>query len=49
MTFMINMIRNVKKEDKKQFYISNVTCYVKFRAPYLPSFDFRVLHITTYI
>ena len=45
-TFMINMIRNGKNEDQKEFKISNVTCYVKFRAPYLPSFDFRVLHMT---
>ena len=101
MTFMINMIRNRKKEDqkhfkfqtwhamwssglqfyliltagssrwlaferiflnnhdfhdrcekewekgiKKAFQISNVTCHYKFRAPYLPSFDLRVLEIT---
>jgi len=49
MKFMIDMRRNGKMKGQKAFSISNVTCYVKFRAPYLPSFDFRVLHITTYI
>ena len=26
-----------KREDQKAYQISNMTCYVKFRAPYLPS------------
>ena len=38
--------RNGKMKGQKAFSISNVTCYVKFRAPYLPSFDFRVLQMS---
>ena len=34
---MIDVRRNGKKEYEKAFQISNMTCYVKFRAPYLPS------------
>ena len=37
MIFMIDVRRNGKKDFEKAFQISNMTCYVKFRAPYLPS------------
>ena len=46
MKFMIDMRRNGKMKGQKAFSISNVTCYVEFRAPYLPSFDFRVLQMS---
>ena len=41
MTFIINMIRNGKKEDQNVSKISNVTCYVKFRFFISTFFDFK--------
>ena len=38
--------RNGKMKGQKAFLISNVTWYMKCRAPYLPSFDFRVLQLS---
>ena len=46
MTFIINMIRNGKKEDQNASKISNVTCYVKFRFFISTFFDFKVLQMT---
>ena len=42
---MINVFRNGIYDNRKGFRISNVTRYVKFKVPYLPSFDFRVLQM----
>ena len=43
---MINVIRNGIYDNRKGFWISNVTRYVKFKAPYLPSFDFKFLQMS---
>ena len=42
----MNMIRYLEKDFREGFWISNVTCYINFRAPNLPSFDFRVLQMS---
>ena len=41
------MMRNAKKDDNKALQMSNVTCHVKFMFPNLPSFDLRVLQMTS--
>ena len=46
MKFMIDMRRNGRMKGQKAFSISNMTWYMKCRAPYLPSFDFRVLQMS---
>ena len=43
---MINVFRNGIYDNRKGFWISNVTRYVKFKAPYLPSFDFKFLQMS---
>ena len=45
-SFMMNMIRNGEEDFREGFWISNVTCYINFRAPNLPSFEFRVLQMS---
>ena len=42
----MNMIRNWEQDYREGFWISNVTCNINSRAPYLPSFDFRVLQMS---
>ena len=43
---MINVFRNEIYDNRKGFWNSNVTRYVKFKAPYLPSFDFKFLQMS---
>ena len=43
---MMNVIRNGIHDKRKGFWISNVKRYVKFKAPYLPSFDFKFLQMS---
>ena len=45
-SFMMNMIRNGEEDFREGFWISNMTCYINFRAPNLPSFDFSVLQMS---
>ena len=39
---MMNMIKTGEEDFREGIWISNVTCYIDFRAPNLPTFYFRV-------